>query len=173
MPTNVEVKARIGDFEKMASRAAALSDRPAQVLHQEDTFFATPAGRLKLRLLGPGDGQLIYYERPDRRGPKTSRYFISPTSDPESLKTLLSACHGVRGVVKKTRHLYLHGNTRIHLDKVEGLGIFLELEVVLQPGQDPTAGEQIAAGLMARLGIVPADLIDGAYMDLLEQDRGP
>ena len=55
-------------------------------------------------------------------------------SDPESLKSTLSLALGVRGVVRKTRYLYLVGQTRIHLDDVEGLGHFMELEVVMQTG---------------------------------------
>ena len=168
MPANIEIKARVRDFTSLQSRAASLSDTPVQVIPQEDTFFHTPQGRLKLRVLGPNRAQLVYYERPDRDGPKRSNYYIFETTDPESLKKALSLALGVRGVVRKTRRLYLAGQTRIHLDEVDGLGHFMELEVVLRPDQGDAEGQAIAEGLMEALGVQPADLIEGAYMDLLE-----
>jgi predicted adenylyl cyclase CyaB len=74
----------------------------------------------------------------------------------------------VRGVVRKRRYLYLVGQTRVHLDEVEGLGEFMELEVVLRPEQSDAEGQAIARDLMTRLGIREEDLLEGAYMDLLE-----
>jgi predicted adenylyl cyclase CyaB len=149
--------------------AAALSDTPVQVIPQEDTFFHTPKGRLKLRQLQPDLAQLVYYERPDQDGPKRSNYHIYETRDPAGLKTALSMALGVRGVVRKTRYLYLAGQTRIHLDDVEGLGQFMELEVVLRDGQSDAEGQSIAEDLMAKLGVRTDDLLEGAYMDLLEK----
>ncbi|MEW6405591.1 MAG: class IV adenylate cyclase, partial [Chloroflexota bacterium] len=73
-----------------------------------------------------------------------------------------------RGVVKKTRYLYMVGQTRVHLDDVEGLGQFLELEVVMRDGQPDAEGQAIAADLMKKLGVPESDLLEGAYMDLLE-----
>ena len=112
---------------------------------------------------------MVYYERADVAGPKKSDYFIAETSDPEVLKAVLSKALGVRGVVRKKRRLYLVGQTRIHIDEVEGLGAFLELEVVLRRGESVEYGQKIAEDLMAKLGIKPGDLIDGAYIDLLER----
>jgi predicted adenylyl cyclase CyaB len=71
-------------------------------------------------------------------------------------------------VVRKKRWLYRVGQTRIHLDEVEGLGTFLELEVMLRPDESEGDGRATAATLMARLGIRESDLVPGAYMDLLE-----
>ncbi len=169
MPTNIEIKARVHDMPALRRRAEGLSDTPVQVIPQEDTFFHTPTGRLKLRVLKPDQAQLVYYERPDQDGPKRSNYHIFETPDPENLKTALCMALGVRGVVRKTRYLYLAGQTRIHLDDVEGLGQFMELEVVLRPDQTDSEGQAIAEDLMARLGIRKEDLLEGAYMDLLEK----
>ena len=80
---------------------------------------------------------------------------------------MLAASLGVRGVVRKQRLLYLVGNTRIHLDQVEGLGDFLEFEVVLSENDTLEQGQSIATELMTKLGIEAADLIEGAYIDLL------
>jgi adenylate cyclase class IV len=168
MGTNVEIKARVADLPELERRVARISDGPSELLRQEDTFFHVSSGRLKLRSEGPNRGELIYYERTGTRGPMQSDYHITPTTDPAGLAAVLAAAHGVRGVVRKKRQLYLAGNTRIHLDDVEGLGSFLELEVVLAPGQDRALGEARAAELMCKLGIEAADLIDVAYIDLLE-----
>ena len=169
MPNNIEIKARVHDLADLRRRAEALSDTPVQVIPQEDTFFHTPKGRLKLRLLQPDQAQLVYYERPDQDGPKRSNYYIYATRDPQGLQTALRLALGIRGVVRKTRHLYLSGQTRIHLDDVEGLGQFMELEVVLREGQSDAEGEAIAEELMTRLGVRKEDLLEGAYMDLLEK----
>lgn len=168
MPANIEIKARARDFTRLRQTAQDLSGSPPQLIPQEDTFFHTPHGRLKLRQLSPEHAQLVYYERPDQEGPKRSNYQIFETRDPAGLKATLSQALGVRGVVRKTRYLFLVGQTRIHLDEVEGLGHFMELEVVLRPGQSDEAGLAVARDLMARLGILEEDLLEGAYMDLLE-----
>jgi predicted adenylyl cyclase CyaB len=170
MATNIEIKAAVRDFQALRHRAEALSDTPCQMIEQEDTFFHTPRGRLKLRRLRADYGQLVYYLREDGHGPKHSEYSIVETGQPEQLRALLAAAYGVRGVVSKMRFLYLVGQTRIHLDQVEGLGQFMELEVVMQPGQSNAHGEQIAQELMERLGISPSDLIDVAYIDLLQKE---
>ena len=168
MPTNIEVKARIRDFHRLQGLVEDLSDTPCEVIKQEDTFFDTPVGRLKLRILGPDLGQLIYYERENTSGPKRSDYIVSRTSEPASLKAALTAALGVRGIVRKRRLLYWVGNTRVHLDEVEGLGSYMELEVVLNDGQNVEQGESVAAELMQKLGVEKADLVERAYIDLVE-----
>ncbi len=169
MPANIEIKARARDFPGLRRRAEALSGGPAQVIPQVDTFFHTDKGRLKLRELGPGRAQLVFYARPDASGPKRSDYHIFETADPEPLKVTLTLALGVRGVVRKTRYLYLVGQTRVHLDDVEGLGQFMELEVVLSTDQPDADGQAIAEDLMQELGVSSGDLLEGAYMDMLEE----
>jgi predicted adenylyl cyclase CyaB len=172
MATNIEIKARVDDFEALKARAASLSDQPLAILMQEDTFFHSAKGRLKLRVLAPDRGQLIYYERTNQGGPKRSDYHLAETRDPENLKTTLSLALGVRGVVRKTRYLFMAGQTRIHLDEVEGLGQFMELEVVMQEGQSDAEGQAIAEDLMRRLEVRQEALLEGAYIDLIEHDQG-
>ena len=172
MATNIEVKARVEDFEAFKARAESLSDKPLEITPQEDTFFNTEKGRLKLRILSSDLGYLIYYERSDQSGPKRSDYHLSETREPERLKNTLSLALGIRGVVRKTRYLYMAGQTRIHVDDVEGLGHFMELEVVMREGQSDAEGQAIAEDLMRRLGVREEALLDGAYMDLLESHMG-
>jgi len=169
LPSNIEIKARARNFAQIRSRAEKLSDTPVEVISQEDIFFHTPQGRLKLRILAANSGQLIYYTRPDQEGPKRSDYHISLTSDPENLKRVLELAYRVRGIVRKTRYLYLVGQTRVHLDDVESLGQFIELEVVMQEEQSDAEGQKIAEDLMASLGVERSDLLEGAYMDMLDR----
>jgi predicted adenylyl cyclase CyaB len=168
MPANIEIKARVRNRAALREAASRLSDTPAEAIPQVDTFFMVPRGRLKLRELASDRGQLIYYERSDQEGPKRSDYQIYNTEDPASLKEVLALAYGTRGVVKKVRWLYMIGQTRLHLDEVEGLGSFMELEVILQPGQSDAEGRGIAERLLEELGIPRGDLLESAYMDMLE-----
>ena len=168
MPRNTEIKARVPDLDALASRVAPLSTEGPIAIPQDDTFFACPHGRLKLRDFGDGRGELIFYQRPDQTGPKTSFYAITPTASPDTLRAVLTLAHGQTGRVVKQRTLWLVGRTRVHLDRVEGLGTFMELEVVLREGEAVEVGEREAQALMRQLGIEAVQLIDRAYVDLLD-----
>ncbi|MEE4638931.1 MAG: class IV adenylate cyclase [Wenzhouxiangella sp.] len=167
MPRNIEIKARVADRAALEQRAATLADEGPVQIFQDDTFFVCPEGRLKLRDFGDGRGELIFYRRADATGPKTSFYRIAPTAEPAALRETLGLALGERGRVIKHRTLYLAGRTRIHLDRVEGLGEFMELEVVLADGEDEATGQKEADELMEQLGIATDQLVEGAYLDLL------
>lgn len=167
MPRNIEIKARVTDLDETARRAASVAGEGPWTIEQDDTFFTCPDGRLKLRDFGNGNGELIFYQRPDRAGPGQSEYRITPTQDPGGLRAVLAEALGVAGRVRKRRLLFLAGRTRIHLDRVEKLGDFLELEVVLADGETSGIGEAEARYLMEQLHIADADLVDVAYVDLL------
>ena len=134
---------------------------------QEDTFFCVPRGRLKLRVSNAAPAELIYYERADESGPTRSIYFAAHIDDPTAMKRVLQMSLGIRGVIRKTRELFLASNTRIHIDDVESLGRFIELEVMLA-GESEAAGHKKCREMMHALGIDEAALIDCAYIDMLE-----
>lgn len=167
MPTNIEIKARLVDTSGTHALVEAISDTPPETLRQRDTFFRCSHGRLKLREIEEGQAELIFYTRPDSAAAKLSDYEITSVADPELLREVLSRALGVTQTVVKTRVLYLVGQTRVHLDSVDGLGDFLELEVVLRPGQEVAQGQAIAAELMRRFGIHDEDLCSTAYADML------
>ena len=171
MARNVEIKARIESVAALLPRVQAIAgDGPAKIF-QDDTFFTCANGRLKLRAFSETSGELIFYQRPDKAGPKESFYVISPTTSPDTLREVLTLAYGQTGRVRKRRSLFMRGRTRIHLDEVEGLGDFLELEVVLSEGEATKEGIATAHELLARLDIRPEQLIEGAYADLL-RERG-
>lgn len=167
MARNIEIKARIDNLQSLAHRAGALADEGPVTIDQDDTFFTCERGRLKLRSFSPEAGELIFYQRADLAGPKTSFYLLSPTTAPDVLRESLALAYGEIGRVRKRRTLYLVGRTRVHLDEVEHLGCFMELEVVLAEGESEKEGEAEARDLMQRLGIAPEQLVEGAYLDLL------
>jgi len=169
MSRNIEIKAKVNNSNHLRLLTEKIADTSTQLIFQEDTFFYSPSGRLKLRIFDPNRGELIYYQRSDQVGPKESNYMISTTTEPHSLKEVLTSAYGVRGVIRKQRELYTVGQTRIHLDRVEGLGEFLELEFVMQIGQTDIEGIETLEDLMGKLGIERKDLINCAYIDLLNQ----
>jgi predicted adenylyl cyclase CyaB len=168
MARNIEIKARARDFEQLRECAAQLTPEAPLIFRQQDFFYDVPRGRLKLRQFDDGTpAELIFYQRDDRDGPKASYYTRSPVTNPEAMHALLATALTTRGIVTKERHVYLVGRTRIHLDRVDGLGDFVELEVVLGPDDDEEGGEAEAHAVFAKLGVPEADLVAVAYVDLL------
>ncbi|XP_062588454.1 adenylate cyclase CyaB-like [Saccostrea cucullata] len=167
MPSNVEIKASIASLSEFKKKAKELSRTEGEELIQEDVFFNVPNGRLKLRTIKDAKSELIFYDRPDQEGPKFSEFYTTPIEDPASFKETLGRAVGVKGILRKVRTLYMVGQTRVHVDQVEGLGDFMELEVQMQEGQSVEEGQKIADDLMGKLGVSKKDLISVAYMDLL------
>jgi predicted adenylyl cyclase CyaB len=167
MSRNIEIKARIENADTWSAKIAVLADAGPTDIAQDDTFFRCDTARLKLRAFSGGTGELIYYRRADEYGPKESFYLRSPTPSPDSLRECLTLAYGQVGRVRKHRKLFLLGRTRVHLDQVEGLAHFLELEVVLADGEPAEAGVREARELMEKLDIEPRQLLNEAYVDLL------
>jgi adenylate cyclase, class 2 len=166
--TNVELKARDPDPAKSLARCLEIGAEDNGVLLQRDTYFAVPQGRLKLREQDGLRPHLIAYERPDRPELRQSRYFIAEVGDPIDLRALLESVLGIRAEVTKRRRLFLDGSVRIHLDEVDALGHFIELEGVAAPGSDLAAENAEVEGLRAALAIEDRDLVGAGYLDLLE-----
>ena len=171
MPRNIEIKARIESVESITPKAAAIAKAGPIEIAQDDTFFRCEAGRLKLRVLTSDSAELIFYRRASQRGPQESFYLRSPSPAPDSLRECLSLAYGQVGRVRKQRTLFLVDRTRLHLDRVEGLGHFLELEIPLAENEPAESGVREAEKIMQKLGVEPAQLVEGAYLDLLAVKR--
>jgi predicted adenylyl cyclase CyaB len=169
MPANIEIKATLKDRSKALAIATRLADSGPEIIHQEDVFLRCEGARLKLRIFDSTRGELIRYHRENRAEVRRSHYTLARTSDPEALRGILAETLGVVGVVKKTRTFFIAGQTRIHIDQVEGLGDFLEFEVVLRERQEDEDGKQIAKDLLAKFGISSEDLLAKAYIDMLQE----
>ncbi len=143
MPRNIETKRRCPDLAVVRSRSLAMGSFAQGKLVQADTYFAVSEGKLKLRQIeGAAQAELIRYERESTGIARASDYTIERIAarEAESLIARLAAQHGVRCVVRKVRELLLWRNVRIHLDTVDRLGTFVELEsVVSEKTDEPTA----------------------------------
>lgn len=165
---NIELKARCADLDEAAARSLALGAADEGVLSQHDTYYAARSGRLKLREDPVSGSELIAYRRPDEPKAKQSAYLLAPVSDPADLGDALSAALGDPVVVvAKQRHLFLWEGVRIHLDVVEGLGTFIELEAVLPDAGDPETAQAKVERLREELSITDDALVAGGYADLL------
>ena len=167
VPRNIETKAVLLDARAAHATAARLSGTGPRLLLQEDVFFPCAEARLKLRIFAPDRGELIRYQRADKAQARSSVYQIAPTSAPGTLREILTATLGMNGSVKKRRSLYLIGQTRVHIDEVEGLGEFLEFECVLQAEQSDAEGKRVVTELLSQFGIEQGQLVAEAYVDLL------
>jgi predicted adenylyl cyclase CyaB len=166
---NLEIKATVDSLAAARRRLGVLEGATRHaILRQTDWYFRVPKGRLKLRVVGANrDGELIAYLRPDKTGARTSEFQRLPTSDAAGTRRLLERMLGAQGCVRKRREVWLYRNARIHLDAVEGLGRFIEIEVVVTEGM-PQARALMKA-LREALGIRPGDLIAGSYGELTAQ----
>lgn len=164
---NIEIKARSNNLDSIR---AILQELDADFIgedHQVDTYFCVPGGRLKLRE-GTIEESLIHYDRPDRTGPQPSdvtRYASASTAD---LKTVLVKALGVQVIVDKRREIYFIDNVKFHLDRVEHLGTFVEIEAI---GADDEADEEMLRAqcedYMRCFGLTEAALVARSYSDLM------
>jgi adenylate cyclase, class 2 len=164
---NVEIKARCNDHERIRRELSARNADFAGKDHQVDTYFNSGSGRLKWRE-GNIEHNLIYYQRPDQEGPKASHCLLYKTEKATHLKDILEHALGVMVVVDKEREIYFIDNIKIHLDRVKGLGTFLEIEAQSEAGglAEETLERQCRQ-LMGELGIRNEDLMADSYSDLL------
>jgi homotetrameric cytidine deaminase len=165
---NVELKARDPDPARTLERALALGAEDRGELVQRDTYFAGARGRLKLRDQDPGEAELIAYHRPDHNEARTSEYRRVPVgADAGALREALDRAHGTLVVVDKRRRLLVWEGVRIHLDEVEGLGCFLELEAVAAEDSDLSLERHKVERLRGELEIEDTNLVAASYSDLL------
>jgi len=167
MPRNIELKARLRDPAAARASAQSVGTGYLGIERQTDTYFHVPHGRLKLREIAGGAAVLIFYRRPDDTAAKAGDYRLVPVSAPAEMKQALSAALGIRAVVEKRREIFLADNVRIHLDEVAGLGSFLEFEAVLSSNVDDAAGHAQLDRLSRHFGLLPADLLQSSYGELV------
>jgi adenylate cyclase class IV len=164
---NLEIKAAATNFPRLRRALRRLgARREPRPLDQVDWYFTTPRGRLKLReRKGQSAAELIFYLRPDATKARTSEYQKLPVADASDMLRLLRTMFVPAVCVRKRRELWLYGDTRVHLDRVAGLGTFVEIEV-------PYVGSVAAARRVMRmltgpLGIEPGPSLSCSYADLL------
>jgi homotetrameric cytidine deaminase len=170
---NVELKALDPDPARSLERALELGAEDRGVIVQRDTYFRVAHGRLKLREEEPGEAHLIAYVRPDAAEVRVSSYRVVPVPDPAGMLAALGETNGIDVVVAKRRRLLLWESVRIHLDEVEGLGSFLELEAVAEPDSDLKREQRQVAQLREALEIRDDALREGSYSDAVRGAVSP
>ena len=169
---NLELKAIAPALPRLRTALRELgARREPRPLDQVDWYFATPGGRLKLRQRkGQAAAELIFYVRSDSAKPRTSEYQKLPVADARGILRLLRAMFEPGACVRKRRELWMYGETRVHLDRVSGLGSFVEIEVPFS--RSAAEASRVMRLLQDRLGGSPGDVLARSYADLLAGRRG-
>lgn len=171
MARNIELKARCADLDAAAGACRRLGARFEWTRRQVDTYFRVAEGRLKLRVSTPGEALLVSYRRADEAAARDSQYELRPVEDAEAVLGEFTARHGILARVAKTRTLYLLGHIRIHLDRVEGLGTFIEFEAVMDDQHEDAPTRERLAALRRAFGIGDEDLLGESYAELVTCDQ--
>lgn len=163
--TIIEFKARCVDHARIREILKSKNARFVGEDHQVDTYFRVSHGRLKLRE-GDIENSLVFYSRPDQAGPKHSAVTMSLVPAGSDVKALLSKALGVMVAVDKRREIYFVENVKVHLDRVEGLGEFVEVEAIgSQPELASLRGQ--CEGFLREFGIGESDLVKWSYSDMM------
>lgn len=170
---NVELKAADPSPARSLKVCRELGAEDRGVLEQRDTHFVVARGGLKLREQQPGTPHLIQFERADEPQERLSSYRIVEVADGPACSAALAAALGVRCVVAKRRHLFFWQTVRIHLDHVEGLGSFIELEAVASPRSDLAREHELVSELRAAFAIADDRLCAHGYADQLIAQQPP
>ncbi len=163
---NLEAKFRLHDLERARHNAEAIGYRFKATLAQCDTFFRAAVGKLKLREEESG-ARLIYYSRGDNQHLKLSNYEIVAIAEPEKFRRMMTEALGTITTVNKTRILLMRDNVRLHLDRVEGLGVYGEIEAVLADNEDAEHSRPAVDELLSALEISRNNLIEESYFEML------
>ncbi len=126
---NIEFKAKIDDEKKMLSLIDKLSPEYLGEDIQIDTYYDISNGRLKLRR-GNIENSLIFYKRNEERELKQSDIILYRHIPDPSLEMLLKEMYDIKVIVKKRRKIFFVEHVKIHLDEVDSLGTFIEVEVI-------------------------------------------
>ncbi|WP_284334974.1 class IV adenylate cyclase [Comamonas sp. NoAH] len=171
MARSIEIKARIDDLDMLRGRISQLATAGPALISQDDTYFQCNNGRLTLRQFSDGNGELIFYQRSAKSGPDESIFSKSPTTQPDSLRALLSHAYGQIGRVKKMRTLFFVDRTRVHVDWIQDLGHFIEIQTELADNEPSSNGAMITEMLMEKLGVPLDSLLHESYLDLITKKR--
>jgi predicted adenylyl cyclase CyaB len=165
----VELKVRVGDPTGLAVRLREEGAQFRTTLHQRDVYFPARFGRLKLRSQSPGEDQLVQYRRANLASTKDSRIELAALPRGHGIERVLRTALGVDVVVSKTRRVYEWQGTRVHLDRVDELGNFLEFEQPVRSAAEASRAHRDLKVKLARLGISPGALERVSYSDLLRR----
>ena len=166
---NFEFKAHLDDASHVRAALKRLRARFLGTDHQVDTYFRVPAGRLKIRE-GRIENSLIFYQRTNSARARRSNVEMMLLPRRNSVRAVLTRALGILAVVDKRREIYFVGNVKIHLDRVRGLGTFVEVEAMTRSGDIRKVRAQ-AAKFQKLFAISPGDIVPLSYSDLILKKR--
>ncbi len=169
MRQNLELKARISSVSEAVHAAHRLKAKAKGILRQRDVYYKVSHGRLKLRIINDRSAELIFYNRPNKKGSRYSDYFLLPVSNVRLVNELCTAAFGQKVVVEKKRRLFIYKNSRIHLDEVRELGTFIEFEVLVKHGRHQA--QKLLEALVTKFNIRRATIIAVSYADLVLRNK--
>jgi predicted adenylyl cyclase CyaB len=161
----IEFKARCVDHARIREILKSKNARFVGEDRQVDTYFRVPQGRLKLRE-GEIENSLVFYSRPNQAGPKQSDVTMSAVPAGSDIKVVLAKALGVKVAVDKRREIYFVENVKVHIDRVEGLGEFVEVEAIGCQSELSNLREQCQA-FLREFGISEDDLMEESYSDMM------
>ena len=169
---NLELKAQVSDLAGARERLGAMGAELQGTERQDDRYFAVPAGRLKLRVSSRDGAHLVAYVRPEEKAFRTSRFHRLPVADPEGMGATLSEMLGAGPRVVKEREVWWWRDVRVHLDQVEGLGTFVELEARLDTIGDREAAAARLDELCVALELPAGEALRVSYGEMMRGSQG-
>jgi predicted adenylyl cyclase CyaB len=164
---NVEIKARCDRPDEVRDALGREGAEHRGTDHQTDTYFHSSDGRLKLRE-GTIETALIHYRRPDVAADRRSEVTLHVPADPGGVKAVLAEALGVKAVVVKRRDIFFLDNVKFHVDQVERLGAFVEIEAMDDAGRfSESQLRHQCERYMALLGIDRGELVGESYSDMI------
>jgi adenylate cyclase class 2 len=168
----IEIKARCNNPDEIREKLRSLDALAMGTDRQVDTYFVVPEGRLKLRR-GNIENTLIQYHRSNKSGPKLSNVKLYKPHDADALYATLSAALPVLVEVDKRREIYFIENVKFHIDHVESLGDFIEIEAIDEKHEiGVTKLNEQCEYYLKLLKVNPDDLMTHSYSDMLLELNG-
>jgi len=162
---NLEIKTEYRNHKNLERLLNEIGAKFVESMHQIDTYFSIPIGRLKLREIDNERAELIYYQRGEKSNKRWSDYYLYSCVNPKELKSFLNKIFPIKIVVNKKRVLYQYCNAKIHIDEVKKLGNFMEIEIEVKRGKNQA--ENLMKELLDYLKIPQRHFIKKSYSDLL------
>jgi adenylate cyclase class IV len=166
---NIEFKAELRDLDLARTICHAIAATHIASLEQTDTYYRIADGRLKKREAIGEPAEVIFYRRDNRATVRPSEFTILTEAEAQ-LRYGTQPLH-IWVVVRKTRDLWLSGATRIHLDRVEGLGTFIEFESLVSRTNPASSAHEHVAALREQFRPAMGGAIDCSYSDMLARDQ--
>lgn len=162
---NVEHKCELRDAALARLALTRLGATRVGVTRQHDTYFRVPDGRLKKRESHGEPTEYVFYHRPDRVKPKLSHFTIYTES--EALSRFGTRPLPVWVTVDKAREIWVYKNAQMHLDEVDGLGSFFEVQALVSPAMHVGRCHELIREVLAALGPSVSESIATSYADMI------